>query len=493
MLLVPCLPLFAQPVQPAGVIAQAIAAMGGEARLTSLHSLTLDTIGHAFALEQSERPEGPWLTVYQQTLEVRDLEHQRRWVQTQHRDWSSPQWSKPLAMVTAGGMAARTDGQRWAPATPADLHNSEEMLALAPERLLLTARAASDLHAMPEETQQRVPQQVLAFTWAGKPLRLFLNRWTHLPTMLEVVQDDPMGVWGDVVERRWYAYWTLETGGLMYPRQTSVERNGQPFTDDTVQVLKIDEAADESKFAIPENVKTAFASAPPRPSGWAGLQLDESKAVAVNDWIVQLPGGFNVLLVRQPDGLVIIEATTSSAYSSAVLAAAEKRFPGVKIKALVTTSDAWPHMAGIREYVARGIAIYPLDWNVPILTSLIQSKRTFSPDTLQQQRKAPVFRPVSGRTVLGAGETRLELIPVRGETGERAMLVWFPGAHLLYSSDLIQRSRAGGFFMPEMLTEVQAAVQRENIDGIERVIGMHLAPTPWADVIRAIHVAKGDQ
>ena len=45
--------------------------------------------------------------------------------------------------------------------------------------------------------------------------------------------------------------------------------------------------------------------------------------------------------------------------------------------------------------------------------------------------------------------------------------------------------------MPEMLTEVAAAVEREHVDGIERVMGMHLAPMPWADVMRAIATAKG--
>ena len=67
---------------------------------------------------------------------------------------------------------------------------------------------------------------------------------------------------------------------------------------------------------------------------------------------MQLPGAFNVALVRQPDGVVVIEATTSGPYSAAVIAAAEKRFPGAKIKAVVTTSDAWPHVGGIREYVS---------------------------------------------------------------------------------------------------------------------------------------------
>jgi hypothetical protein len=476
----------------AAFLAQAIAAMGGEARLASLRTLTLDSVGHGWALEQSERPEGPWLSSYRQQKEVRDLEHQRRWSQAQRRDWSFPAWSPALTLVVADGVAARTNGQRWVPGVPGDVRDMQETFALAPERLLLTARAAGDLRVMPDETQQHVLQHVLAFTRNGQRLRLRLNSWTHLPTMMEVVHDDVFGIWGDVVERRWYSFWTLEKGGLRYPRQTSVEWNGVTYSDDTVQALTVDGPVDEAQFAIPAETRAAYAAAPPRPTGLASVPLDETKAIAITDSIVQLPGVFNVALVHQPDGVVVIEATTSGPYSAAVLAVAEKHFPGAKIKAVVTTSDAWPHVGGLREYVSRGIPIYALDLNVPILTRIAAAAHTFTPDTLARRPRAPIFKVVSERTVIGSGDTRIEILPVRGETGERMMIAWLPGAHVLYSSDLIQRDRPGtGFFMPEMLAEVATAVEREHIDGIERVMGMHLAPTPWADVTRAIATAKG--
>lgn len=70
------------------------------------------------------------------------------------------------------------------------------------------------------------------------------------------------------------------------------------------------------------------------------------------------------------------------------------------------------------------------------------------------------------------------------------MLIWFPGPKLLYSSDLIQRDRPGkSFFMMAMPAEVVDAVAREKIDGIDRVFGMHLRPTPWADVVAAVTAA----
>jgi len=61
------------------------------------------------------------------------------------------------------------------------------------------------------------------------------------------------------------------------------------------------------------------------------------------------------------------------------------------------------------------------------------------------------------RVTIGSGDTRMDLIPVRGEFGERMMLAWFPQHRLLCASDMIQRGREkGSFFMPSMLAEVEA-------------------------------------
>jgi glyoxylase-like metal-dependent hydrolase (beta-lactamase superfamily II) len=485
----------AHPRAQAGQLAlidQAIAAMGGEGALKNIRSLTLETAGHNWALEQSERPEGPWLSTYVQATEIRDYANNRRTVETQQRNWTSPKWSVPVSMVVADSVAARTNGQRWAAALPSDVEAWNETAALAPERLLFTARSASDLRALPDETLQRVRQNVLAFSRPGQKLKLYLNAWTHLPTALDIVKNDRWSIWGDVTERRVFGFWGLEAGGVMMPRQTTTEWNGLSSADETIETIAVNAPVDAAKFAIPDDAKAAFAKTASASSGTASVTLDETKAVAITAHIVQFPSGYNVTVIDQPDGLVILEATTSSAFSGQVIAAAEKRFPGKKVKAVVTTSDAWPHIGGIREYAARGIPIYALDLNVSILTRVLKAPHTFAPDALSKTPRAPLFHPITARTTIGAGDARMEAIPVRGENGERMMVVWFPGAKVLYSSDLIQRARVPkSFFWIEMPSEVVDTAAREHLDGIDRVFGMHLSPTPWSDVLAAVAEAKG--
>ena len=92
---------------------------------------------------------------------------------------------------------------------------------------------------------------------------------------------------------------------------------------------------------------------------------------------------------------------------------------------------------------------------------------------------------MSSKTTIGAGDSRIELYPIRGENGERMMMAYFPALKLLYTSDEIQRQRGGRFFMPEFLLEVRDAIARERLD-VARVFGFHIGPIPWSEIEAAI-------
>src|SRR5262249_12346184 len=138
--------------------------------------------------------------------------------------------------------------------------------------------------------------------------------------------------------------------------------------------------------------------------------------------VVYVPGSWGVALVRQDDGVVVIEAPISAGYSTRVLEEAASRFPGARVKAVITTSDSWPPFRGIRDYAARGIPICVLDRNVRQIRRALDSPHRFHPDALARKPRAAELRPVGTRTVVGRGANRVELLPVRGETGERMML-----------------------------------------------------------------------
>ena len=479
-----------QPAAPdaAATLARAIDAMGGEAALWAIKTIQVEGMGHSYALEQSERPEGPYLVSYQQLSEIRDHDRARLRRKQEQRNWSVPNWAG-AAIVGADGVVAMQFGTQWRPHQPQQLAQITRDLELSPERLLFTARAAADLRVAPGRDLHGIPNHAVAFTHGDRKMTLYFNTHTGMPTMLQSVDEDVFGIWGEVTRERWYSFWTLQPGGWQYPQQMTTTWNGMPFSDETVLTIKVNEPVDESLFAVPDDTKAAFRkalAAPAPPAGMRSLRLDVSKAIHLTPDVVVLPGAWAVTLVRQADGIVVLEAPIGSAYSEQVIAAASKIFPVMAIKAVVTTSDAWPHLGGVREYVARGIPVYALDLNLPILERLVAAKYP-APDRLAGNPQPASWQTVSHRTVIGDGTTRIELVPVRGEGSERMMAAYLPGLHLLYASDLLQYNRdRTSFFNPVYPAELAAAVEREDITALDRVWAMHMDPIPWSKVIDAL-------
>lgn len=471
------------------LIRQAIEAIGGETKLRALKSLQFEGIGHIFAVEQSERPEGPWIVYYQQSNELRDLANQRIRTTTELKFTQIPQWAGSTTIV-ADGIAANERGGKYFPGNVLQVEANQEKLALAPEQILFKALEAKDLRLEKDVMMQSVAQKIIKFTLDKTPVTIFLNANTNLPTAVETVNSSPYDhmwtVWGDYTTRTYYTYWTLESGGLRYPHQWDTERNGTPYSSFTILKMQLNAPVKNEDFSIPDDVRQRFA-AQPKPIKIDDIPLGrpDRPAQEIAPGVVKLSGRWDVAFVKQSDGVVIIEAPISSGYSVKVLEEAKRRFPDSKVKAVITTSDAFPHIGGVREYAAQGIPIYALDVNRPILERILSAPHTFEPDSLQTKPRKANFKIVSAKTIIGDGANRLELYPIRTETGERMMMVYFPEHQLLYSSDLIQKSRDGIFFMPEYLSEVMQAVAREKLN-VSKIFAMHTELTPWAEVTTAV-------
>lgn len=473
-------------------LGRAIAAMGGEATLQSVHSLSFAAIGHRNMVEQSVRPEGPWFEDYFQIEETRDFDHRAERVVQRHRGYSSPDWYQQghgwseapyyPVYVVADGTVAKVEHGKFTAWRSRYLQDAKEDFAFGPVRVLLTARNAPDLHGEPDAQLHGFTHHVLAFTWNGHPAKLYLNANTELPEAVEWTSPRPYDVfwnpWGDVTTRVLYGGWSLEHDGLRYPRQWTVERNGLPEYDFSVTSLTLSPAVDPAAMRIPEDIRKTFL-ARHRTIDELPLGITGKPATEVAPGVLQIPGAWNVALIRQTDGVVVLEGVISSTYSAKVLDEAHRRFPGLPVKAVVTTSDAWPHIGGMREYVARGIPVYALDLDQPILQRLLAAPHTARPDDLQRHPRAPQWHLVGSRTSLGSGDNRLELIPYRSETGERQMLVYFPTHRLLYTSDLFSPDGQGGWYTPEYLLELRKTVAREHLD-VKNIFGMHYELTPWA-------------
>lgn len=468
----------------------ALNAMGGQDRLEAVTSLRISGAGYQNALEQSERPEGPYITQYLLRTELRDVGQSAVRQHTITRSLWQPQGGSSTFLYAEGVYAAeRGDTQR--PYPPTFGRDLRDALVSSPERVLLHALAANDLRSDADVMLQGVRHNVLAFTADSLPIRVYLHAYTHLPTAVDYERPSYLDVWGNATYRVLYSIWQLEESGIRYPYQWDTEHNGLPYRSFTIMDLAINPGAPADSFAIAEETKTAYAQIANRP-GFRDMALGrpDRPTSELAEGIIEIPGAWDVVLVEQPDGIVILEAPTSSEYSEKVIAEVESRFPGKPIKAAISTSDAWPHIGGIRPYVARGIPIYALDLNLPLLQRLVDAPYKSQPDLLETNRRLPNFQAVSGQMALGEGVNRLVLYPIQGEGGERMLMAYFPEHELLYGADLVQRQRDGSFFMPQYLSELADAADREGLV-VEKAFAMHIGVTPWDEILDAIAEAAG--
>lgn len=481
-------------------IRQAIQAMGGVDVLRSVHCLQFSAVGHRNMLEQSLRPDGPWWQDYFQLSEIRDFQGQRERVTSLHRGYSSPDWwlqhnswngdpYYPTFVVDAGAVAKVSDG-KFTRFASSHLQDVQEDLAFDPIQLLLTALSSQDLHSEADRQFHGFTHHVVTWVWKGLPVRLLLNGYTELPEMVEWTRPRPYDVfwnpWGDVTTQVSFGMWALEPDGLRYPRQWTTERDGFPDSDTSITSLAVNPTIDGTQLTIPEETRKDYlahkVTIDELPLGFGGAAPTE-----IEPGITHIPGAWNVNLIRQPDGIVVLEGPISSGYSTRVLGLVHKLYPGRPVKAVITTSDSWPHIGGLREYVARDIPIYALDLDKAVLERLFAASHRLRPDDLQLHPRNAELHLIAKRSTLGSGENRLELIPYRTETGERQMLVYFPEYKLLYTSDLFAPDTGDSWFTPEYLLELKLAVARENLD-VTQVFGMHYDLTPY----RTLQAALGN-
>lgn len=472
---------------------RALAAQGGEERLRAIQSVVWKMEGYRQEVEQSERPEGPYIQEFDTTDEVHDYAHSRLCVSIKANVPPAFKFSETTVADLSASM--RVIGGRARAGNAEQVKALQERLALSPERLLITAIDSGSALLEPDTSLRTVPQRVISFDLDGSPVRIFLNAYSLLPTRVDY--SGPMarqGFWaftGDVTSSTWYGIWWLAKDGVHLPMAWTSESNGLPDRVLVARSVTINGQLDDKTFEIPDSVRKKIAD---NPEGTTlenyplGIGQEPEREIAPGIWFIA--GNWNVTLVRQDDGVVILEAPISSGYSAKAIAEAQKLFPGIPVKALITTSDSWPHLAGIREYVARGIPIYALDLDGPILERTITAPHTHEPDRLQKSPRKAIFHFVHEHERLASKYNPIELMPMRGPTTERQMMAYFPESRLLYGSDAFQINPDGSYNLPQTVDEVLQAVDREHLD-VSRYFMMHVSPSPWSALRAVVEVAAG--
>lgn len=459
-------------------IETSIEAFGGRQVLDSLHSLKLKGLGYRLMREQSERPEGPYLTDYFSIETEKDLD--RKMLKT---TWHSNSFDYSISYLLNDSLAARSfnGNGHWYPAPKV----VENQYFLAPERVLFTALKAADLHCGKDTIIQKVPHSIISFTWRNKPVKVFLNKNTQLITAVQTTEEyqlDNYHVWGDVPQTIYYSFYGLEKNKFRYPYQMDIFINGELSENITLTSLEqnpgIADTLEINKELLPQI--SAYYHRKSVGKLAADKAFEEEKDLTV------IPGSWNCSIVKQEDGIIVIEAPVSSGFSSEIIDLAHQLYPSEKIKAVVNTSPAWPHIGGLRAFVAEDIPVYYAEGNLPLLQKLMKAEFKTHPDKQEKLQKPIISKAVSEKTKIGKGKNRMIIYPIRTEGSEGMLMIYFPEYKLLYTSDMVQGiSSEGTPYFKEYWLEILQAIDREQLE-VEKIFGMHQLPVKLSELKKAL-------
>jgi hypothetical protein len=465
---------------PRALVDTAIERMGGREVIDSVQRLSTEEDGLQYHVMDAERPGPPFFPDYFHAEEQIDF-HLPALRRKFTAGADALYGNNADTVFTANGASALN--QRNGKTVPRRTPTPRHWLLQNPVAVLRAALAANDLKSAADVTLLGITQRCVSFHQEGTFVQLFFNPFNGYLSGSEITTTELWeAIWdiADVRLKTIYTSWELEAGGFHYPLQWDVFFDDYPFQTRTISKVSINPNFNADQFhaladeAIPVagNVDDFGPGPPDRP-------ISEIAPGVLQVTPGPRPANFSTVIVKQADGIVVIEAPTSSGWSSRIIEEVNHRFPGMPIKALVTADNIWWHFAGIREYAARGIPIYVLDQNAALVRSVLATPRTLNPDTLQRQPRKPKLIEVSRETTIGSGPNRVVLYPIRASTNQM-MMAYLPDHQLLYTADMAGPfGPAGLFVFPQSIWELRSEVQRQSIK-VETLIGIHLLPTSWS-------------
>jgi hypothetical protein len=385
--------------------------------------------------------------------------------------------------VAQGTFAYVTDGAqrvlyspRGAQLVSARIANGTDERAIDPWIVLADWRSTKNLRIVGECYYRDYWRTVLARPADAGDERLFVDTKTGFPIKLD--RRERHYLWGDVRAEYLWSIWQ-PAGDAVAPqfayRIVDGETNQERMIDRYTLVPR-DSAPrlDIAPDAAP--IVQRPAASPP-----------DTVRVSASTFVLVTPSYTNVVTLQR-DTVFVLDAQTSAERAQQDSVWIGKLFPGKHPIVLVVTDLAWPHISGVRYWVALGTPVVSHRASRDFLTKVVNHRWTLEPDLLEKRRATArlVFHPVDERVELGGGAVQLRAIDGVGSEG--AVMAYIPSDHFLYAGDYIQPGGPGSF-SAVYAREVRAAVQRAGFTP-ERFVAMHMKVGQWLDVERVAQ--RGD-
>ncbi|GMV07253.1 MAG: hypothetical protein AMXMBFR53_35280 [Gemmatimonadota bacterium] len=307
--------------------------------------------------------------------------------------------------------------------------------------------------------------------------RLFLDRDTGLPVKTDRLA--PHATWGQRHEEVVWSNWLGVPGGGVYPADATRLADGEVEWSRTAGETSWSPTQDPVIGGLP--APTMPAPAPdPFLKNWTRQDPDTIRVSA--DVVVLKHAAYNTVLVRAADTVFVLDAPLSQDRARQDSTWAARLFPEAPHRVLVVTDLAWPHIGGVRFWVARGAKVVSHPWSRAFLEAVVDRVWTAAPDVLEAERATRAipfdFIPVGETLDLGSGVVRVSHIG--GRAAEGALMAFLPRERFLWVGDFVQDLGGPTLYAEDVLAAVAAASLTPT-----GFAAQHLPPGAWVEVERA--------
>lgn len=318
-------------------------------------------------------------------------------------------------------------------------------------------------------------QQVISFADStGTRILLYFDEQTHLLTKSETLREHAIA--GDSSSELIYLDYR-RVGPLQLPFHYIDRTAGVPVEElraTTIDLLDV--PLKDEAFRPPKS----FAAVEEEPA--------EPTVEKIGDNLYLIRGAYNIVFAAFRDHVVVVEAPLNSRYAETCLRLIRSTVPDKPIRYLVSTHFHYDHVAGVRPYIAEGIAILTTPDAKEVIKQVASSRRTMYPDALSRNAQPPKIETVFGHKVLDDGTNRVELYDF-GPTSHTAQLLvaYFPKDKVLFEADVWDPiSRELDIVGPDAVSMAKK-IQELGLQ-VDRIIPVHGIPTTISALNRGLAI-----
>lgn len=462
----------AYALEAAGVLKRAQAAMGGD----ELKSIRYSYTGSEYVMGQSYRPGEAW-PKWNFELKTLSINYETgAWSEAltgaRTRDIMPPRGggdpSGPRGVVNTRDGFAWVQFPQGAFSNPWTAADRNHQLWVSPHGILKAA--IRNNASLQWQSKAGKSLAAVSFTEPGKfSATAYLNE-NYLVERIE--SRFPQTSYGEISAVTTYSDYK-DFGPIKFPTRIQQWQGGFPTLDLAVKEVRPNDPVD---ITVPDNVRQA----PLNP------KLTAVKA-AEGVWFI--PGSHNSAAIEMKDHIVMVDAPLTTAYGTAVLAAAKIAIPGKPIKYLINTHHHIDHAGGLRAAVAEGVTIVTQELSAPLYRRYFSAPRTLVPDELAAAKKKLLLKTVKDKLVLSDGSRNVEVHRIRGNGhADNLLMIYLPLEKLLIEPDAFTPPPSNATLAPQNVP--LAANLAENIENlklsVERIMPLHGPIVPASELYRAM-------